>query len=1041
MNWAIIILSSLFLLSCGKSTTSPVEVNSSTTSSEELDSSSVLLSPKAYDFSVSKFFFQKEMLASTDKRYVEVQIRKSSSSESLNNLNSSKGAKEVLIKAKHLVLTPGHQQGVFEQLNNMVDISKVTIEAEVIDVFNQINIPNANVYISAREINLSSNGQIDITPLGFSDRATLPFAGKDGLDAGEIILNVKNINYSKKRTKALFILDGGEGQAGSLGVKGRNGSRLRDLGSGVVFRTKSRETCEHIDNPTFERDRFKLKNNKRLICSSHSSKEGTNAWPTNGSKATAGSRPGVGGKGGWMRSHVKIPKELVSVEGGKSGESSGLTKGGVAGVPKVSFHQNIFIDRRNRTHLKGNTKRVASSGADAIAPEAKKERGLKGSFEISPLLKMWQAEGYLEKELLFANDLYLNNHIEESKSLFRKLDKGLNWLGLGNKSIKGLALKAKLNENLMKINSQKDFFGHSLSWVPNYSFEANFSKFKSDLEYSMETLYLTYWIRNSQKSLESKLKAMEEVQTKLLEDIEVSKESYNNLISKLPILNEKIDTFRVEEEYFAKEVRRVEIEIESMARDNIVDRNKVPLLKKVLRTAAAISTAIPAGQPALGLIGSSLGTLSEHIGENNSLGDIIEDSSSIYKNFQSLNLEDSSNAWNESWSKVKLSRVKEINSKRELKEYLSDVSEFSKPIITAAQEQASEWKKREVPRTEIAQEIQRIKSTHAIFKDLSEKLESFMHKKNSLVREVQEVQSEITSTLGSIYSSFDKVSELSHFKKNFLDGSDSNITSFLDTLEEDTKSRILKYQYEVARAYEYRLLRPYRKSVNLDVTLEKMKAIVEANTETFLSAKEFDTLRAVYTSELSSIAENILFELSGENFPLQREKVLQFNQSELKALNNGKDIYLNLMAKDFFPDDMHDIRINSILVENLDVDSEGSFGRSEEVSLEIAYSGKSYIKKGEDYYFFEKDINSQKTKWGSTFDLISGEQSEILESPTASSLIYNLLGQNSEDKIMLLSRPGGLTQLKIRLRKDVSPDVQVSLHSAKIRIIYDYNTF
>ena len=1041
MNWAILLLLSFFLLSCGKDITTPTDVQSSTTSVEESDSSRVLLNPKVYAPSVRKFFFQKEVLPSTDKRYVQVLVSRDSTSKSLNNLNLSKGTKEVLIKAKHLVLNAGHQQGVFEQLNNMVDITKVTIEAEIVDVFDKISIPNASVYISAREINFSSGGQVDITPLGYSDKATLPSEGKVGLDAGEVILNVKNVNFSKGRTKALFILNGGEGQGGSLGAKGVNGSKVRDLGRGVIFRAISKESCEMLDNPIFERDRFKFKNNKRLVCSSHSSSEGSRVWPTDGGNATAGSAPGIGGKGGWMRTHIAIPKKLVSVKGGKSGESSGVTKGGSAGVPKVSYHQSVFIDRNNTTHLRSNTKRVSSSGADAKAPEAKKGRGEDGKFEISPLLKLWQAEGYLEKELLYANDLYLSNYIEESKTIFRKLDESLNLFGLGDRSIKGMALRAKVNENFMKINSQRDFFGNSLNWVPNFSFEANFSKFRSDLKYSMETLYLTYWIRNSQKSLESKLKAMEEVQTKLLEDIEVKKENYSNLISKLPVLNEKIDTFRVEEDYFSKEVRRVEIEIAAMARDNIIDRNKVPLFKKTLRTLSAISTAIPAGQPALGLIGSSLQVLSGHIGVNNSLGEIIEDSSSIYKNFQNLKLEESSSAWNESWSKVKLSRIKEINSKRELKEYLSDISEFSKPIIAAAQEQASEWRKKEVPRSEIAKEIQKIKGTHAIFKDLSQKLESFMHKKNILVREVQEIQSEITSTLSSIYSSFDKVSELSHFKKNLLDGSDLNITNFLDSLEEDTTNRILKYHYEVARAYEYRLLRPYRKNINLIATLEKMQSIVEANTETFLSSKEFDILRVIYTSELASIAENILYEFSGENFPLQREKVLQFNNAELDALNDGKDIYLDLMAKDFFPEDMQDIRINSILVESLDVDSEGSLGRSEEISLEIAYSGESYIKKGGDYYFFKKDINSQKTKWGSTFDLISGEQSEILESPTANSLIYNLLGQNSENKIMLLSRPGGLTQLKVRLRKDVSPEVQVSLHSAKIRIIYDYNTF
>lgn len=1038
MKKIILVLSAVLIVGCGKESGEPsVSPIIDTLEGVEQESSKVLLSPRVHNYKVKKFFFKRETLPSTDKRYIEIQIKKILDENNFNNLNQSMGLKEILIKGKHLVLSKGHQQGIFEQLNKMTDISKLTIEAQTVDLFEDLHLPGTSVYISAHELNLAKKGSLDITPLGFSSRPKLLEKGRDGQNSGEIVLNIKKLNYDQNRRSSVFILNGGRGQDGSLGVKGPNGSRVRDLGNGVVFKTLTKEFCDLLDTRHFERERF----NKRLVCSTHTSYEGSKVWPTDGRDAISGSRPGTGGRGGFFLTYVKFPRELVEVKGGLSGQSAGLIKGGEAGTPLVSYHQEFFINRNNSSQLKSTKKKVSSKGIDAVSPGPEKSIGEDGACEYSSLVKFWETEGYLEKDLLFATDLYINNHIEEARLLFSELDWSLNFKEIGGDSVKSMALKSKVNESRLKINSQKDYFGNSVNWVPNYSLEANFSKFKKDLEFSFKTLYMTYWIKNSQKSIESKVEAMEKVQSSLFEEIERGKEAYENLVFKIPLLKEKIDTFRVQEEYFSNEVRRVEKEINKMARENIIERHRVPFFKKALSSVAALSTAIPAGQPALGLIGSSLGILSSHIGTHRPLGDIISDSSSIYNNFQSLKLEESSQNWNEIWSKVKLNRVAEINNKDELKEYLNNLTEFSKPIIAAAKVQADHWRKREISRTEISAEIEKIKNTHSVFKDVTKSLKRFMDQKNVLVREVNTIQADILKTISSIYNNFDKVSELNYHKGELLSNGDTNMVSLLDSLEAETKSRILKYNYEVARAYEYRLLKPYFNNININSTIEKMKAIVEVDTEAYLSSKDFEALEGIYTSELAEIVDRTLTELNNDGLPLQREKVLQLNRAEVNALNSGKDIYLDLVTEKIFSDDMHDVRINKVLVEDLAVENLEELGRSAEVSLEIAYSGESFIKKGGTLYFFEKDTHKQKTKWGASLDLISGVQSEIKSSPSSDSLINSLIGNQASDDIMLLSRPGGLTQLKVRFRNNSNPKIKMKLHRSRIRIIYDYNTF
>lgn len=1035
MKMRILLLSTLLFASCGKDSSSGISAHNNQFISETNEGQdSVLLAPKFYNLSAFKFFHKKEILQSDDKRYVDIQVKYTEESV-WNNIAHSKGVKEILIKGKKIILSPSHQQGLFEQLHNMTDIKSVTIEAESIDISKELKIPSASIFISARDINFSSSGQFNITPLGFSNKATRPAHGKDGVSAGEIVLNIDSIHYDEARTGPILILNGGEGQDGALGEHGDHGNKLRDLGGGAVYIEKIIEHCEHIDTPRF--GRF----DKATHCSTRLEKSGAKSWPRDGQDAIAGTRPGTGGRGGIITSNVKLKDSLISSLGGLSGHRGGEYNGGRAGEPVTAIHKKLFIDRNGRQSLREQTKRVSVKGRDVVSPAASKVRGESGKINVVNDSKSWAREGYLEKELLYANDLFVNNHIEKARESFLKINHAIKELSSEEKTVKTISIESGLSKSLMKINSQRDFYGNSVNWVPNFSLEANFSKYKTDLEYSLKTLYFTYWIKNSQKSLESKVSALESIQEGLLENIERYKESYNGLISKVPFLKEKISDFKVYENYFLSEVKRVENEISAMARNNVIDRHKVPFLRKALSSVAAISTAIPAGQPALGLIGTSLDVLTSTFDRNSSINDIIRNSETIYDNFNSLKIDESSDDWNKKWSEVKLSRVKEITNKDELKKYLSSVINFSEPIIKGVKEQAVLWRDKEVPSSEIALEIEKIKSTHSIFKSLTKNLEKYMTLKKALIDEVNSIQIEISNVLNSINSNFDKISDMSIEKSNLLNGSDSNLASLLDRMEQQAKSRLLRYHYEMARAYEYRLLRPYRRNINLDSVISKIQRIVHADSKGFLSSSDFDSLKGLFTDELSWIVENTLTELNREGLPLQREKVLKLNENEVELLNNGEDIYLDLISKEVFSSEMEDIRINNIVIENLESKSSSSIGQSAEISLEVAYSGESFIKKGGKYFFFKKNLNEDKVAWGATLDLISGETSTIESSPSAESLIRSIIGEGSDESLMLLSRPGGLTQLKVKLRKSSFPKVNLNLRGARFRIIYDYNTF
>jgi len=1009
-----------------------------------------LLSPKFYQFDVKKMFSKKDTFTVLDKRYFSLETIKDKSQSSLNNQSFPNGLRTIVLKGKHLVLKKGNSQRLIEQLTKSYDLKELVIMAETLEVHDELLIPSTKVSIQAKSLVFKNQGSINTTPKDYSNRAKQFQNGKRGADAGNIDVKVSELIVDSSVTKPVFVLVGGNGQVAGLGQNGTPGRSMRDLGGGVVFRKKFQENCIRERPDIHLRDMDKSNKNNKMWWDCYWRDKGTDgsqSWPSNGQPAQSGGAPGEPGNGGVLSINIAIEQDLINVTGGKAGAVAGKFVGGAAGTPTTAHHKKYFDHHHSQNGGRDEDKTTEShsyvKGADVVSPSAKNQNGKLGRLSINDDKDGWFNEGYSEFNNLYANDLYIANRLDEAQKVFSNFEADYKGVEKTNKNINPVITidYSKAIKQSYQIRGHLDYFGHSGTWVPSLSLEANYSAFETEVDRSMRILYLTYWLQNSHRKVEERVSAVDATQDEIYNRIQEDSKKHEAISEKMPILNAKVEEFKVQQEQFQNELKFVLARIDELARKNIIDRNKVSSLKKMVGIVAAISTVIPAGQPALAAAGTALNTIVKIAESDKPLQAIIDEAPDLYKLYKGSKIEESAKNWNKEWGKIKYSHYKTLKTKEEKKAYLKNLIKFSKPIAKEIAMQTDIWKKQQVPKNEFEAEVRKIKNAHPLFNELTNKLRQLVAKREVLTREILSLNKDLLSLVSNINEGFVTIRDLAENKSKLSKGLDLDLNHTMLEIEENTKERLLKYHYRMARAYEYRLLKKYKENLQLDAVVNKMKSLISANSGMELSDNQFANLKAIYEEKLSIIVNEVVDRIQNEGRTDVRSKEFKLTKSEISTLNSGHTIYLDIIGMNLFDSEIEDIRINDIIVSNLDVELDGNVERHAEAILEINYTGSSYIKKGDETFLFEFDDvkKASNLRWGATQNVLTGDTVQIRPSFVEQSLLRQLLKMDDE-KVLLLSRPGALTQLAIKLKTKSDPGTKLKLEEASLKMNYDYRS-
>ncbi|MCF8057764.1 MAG: hypothetical protein K9K67_00600 [Bacteriovoracaceae bacterium] len=1027
----------LSLVSCGDGTTVVKERNiyldDFIDPSLKEDSVLSILGPQTAKFKSKALIKRGRPLAPSDKRYLRVEVEWNKSLLNFNHQVLEKGTREIHISGKDIVFEAADRQGILEIIEGFRDISHVTIHGENLEINTSVKILGANVEIKAKRLIIGPKGELDLTPPSFETSASQFQNGLDGLKGAQLSLILKEAPIIHPREeKRIFILNGGNGQDAGAGQDGADGVSRRDLGNGIVA----------VWTPVCPRRGGILKSS--MVTCEYKFKDGHPSPPENGKNGLAGGRPGVPGDGGSIRSNWTLPLGSYDLRAGQVGKNAGIYKGGQPGGPNPYMVVGRGI---------GEGIYTLSAGQDARSPGALKSNGIDGVFE-KVQTQNWFNSGYFEYSLKYANDLHKQNQISHSLESIEEIlghcNEALDFEFLDNQlSYQKCQTGHKRHFNLV---SNLDFYGHSATWTPNLSFETNYKLFNEEVSRSFQILFMTYWLTDKQRSLEENLSAVNSTQKQLLEEIEEESDKFNSIVKVIPEIKKKLSDVLVKEEGFREELRLLEIKITEEANNRVIDRNKVSSLKKMVKSLASLATVIPVGQPAFGVVANTVDSIVQGIGTDKPLEEFFRRLPNNLSSFKPSVFQQSKNSWNQMRERIDLSHLQNIfslspensdYSNADIKlmklKYFDDLNSFMVPIVREISRQANTSKKQQVPASEVEKEILKIKNSHPIFNEITNNLKALIATKTELNAEIVDLNSNLGIITNKIGDNFQDITRLSEQKLALSKGNDFVLKEILKQIGDRAKSRLDKYYYLLLKSYQYRMLSNYEGELDLRPSEEKILTLVKANDNGRMTPDEFISVKEIYNDQIAQMIKSIVDEAnSGTLFHTQAKRGFRLSENQLVALNSGFDVYIDLKQGDISFDELTEVRINSVEVEKLEFTIEGNPGVIAEGQLTVQHTGSSYFKKANEYLAFDFGDTASKSrlKWGGTKNVLLDSLNPIRPSFSDESLLSALI-ESDEDRL-LFARPGGLTNLKIKLKTKVDNGAKLKLKEGHILINYDY---
>ena|GEM_PF-4737171 len=956
--------------------------------------------------------------------FVEVTEYRNNELQSFNFNDLQEGAREINISAKDLIIT---KDSKYYQLlggeNGLNDTSKVTIHAETVLINAPIRLKSADLDIFAKNLELGPEGVINLSGIKYELPLGLSEAGRGGTDSGSLGLFVENFRNNSKEGYPI-LLAGGEGSDGGLGRDGNPGQNVpinRNVEGRAVVRYRE-EGCI-LDPPTPPSFGGMKRRDGLAICNFRNW-HGVNLFSGNGENGIPAGVPGVGGKGGNITSNNKELEKIAVFKGGQSGQAGPNYKGGDAGKPIESCHLSNY----QGGHADSWDCRTSLKGHDVNSPKAESEKGEKGEFYTEE--KNWLTLGALEQMNAYAKEKFLQNKFEAAKKYYEFISYSAD--KLNNYDLKASFLKSSSLTNLKNLYTHKDYFGKQSGWVPHLSLEASIITFEKQLEESFKQLFLNYILSRRITNLNTTREAIgEQIAIKNEEQLSLNEQA-NELNDHLGKLKINLLALEQKESEFQQNLLALEESLKAFARDNI----KIPHAKKAVALLGALSKAIPVGQPAFGIVGDGLDLLYNTFQAEDSVQYALKKYPSFYERVGDINFDGASDAWNTAYSQLDTTGFGDMKPKERL-ELLKRINKFNSPMIKAAFDTIETWKDREVQNSRFEEELLKLKAAHPVYQDITKQLSELMEKKLTLKGELEGYIQNLSLVVNGYQENILTLHNL-HEIKNRKDAVHSPILiQYLKKLDEENKENLLKSYYQLVKAYEYRTLVPYKRSLNLKPLVDQAIKLAEEAQEREVKPEEFESFKGFYKSELQKIYNEALE--GGFDYEKEGHIWIHLNDLQLKALQCEKEIFIDL--GDYLENENMNARINKVEFDenlNFEVDDNPFLNGAFEITVRpldfgvLENEGVRYL-----FRYDSEKIESTST-WGVSADIRSGSVDFI--DPDRSwngSLWRSYIGNNSFG-IPFLSRVGANTVLKAKLKKRANSAFDLKLKDVKFKVNFSY---
>lgn len=360
--------------------------------------------------------------------------------------NQIRPTRSIEIAGKTVVFEQGHTNGLYDAFNEDNDIENFAVHAETLIVRSPLRLPQTDVTLYARELCFEGNdAHIETTPRSLTTRPWYTVAGQNGLDAGEVTVSIESLtNQPSGLTR--FILKGGGGQLGGLGVNGVRGTDKEgfDTDGGISTR---HTTALHVSEDYYwmadpilqisiyvDHEDYYYPNSGSVF-SSYQYDRAEYWQPGDGANAVAGGKPGNGGAGGWVKGNLRLVDYVANLGGASANPTH--HSGGEPGMPQPAlkvretgdeyylvppffpFPSNPFSESRSWSILESH---ISQPGGNVVSPPPDFEFGHSGRQIALGHSLSWLSPKALSMVFTNAEDAYLGGNFSEAEEVLADYD-------------------------------------------------------------------------------------------------------------------------------------------------------------------------------------------------------------------------------------------------------------------------------------------------------------------------------------------------------------------------------------------------------------------------------------------------------------------------------------------------------------------------------------------------------------------------------------------------------------------------------------------
>jgi len=972
------------------------------------------------------------------------------------------------------------------------DIAELTIHAGKLVVRHPLRLPQTNVRIYAEELLFDDDpdsseedyARIDTTPLSWPEEASRigPESkdGRDGHAAGDIALYLRRAPNPDPSGRPRLILNGGKGQNPKQGKAGD------DMRHGTALTPAN---C-----PCFHNACYVPPSVIRRVVQVRVDDQGSGRWgcactnpdylPKSGGDADPSGIPGHGGDAGNISSNRRWADGLFEALGAAPGAPGQAMAGGARG--KIAYNWNGENALLLEPPLRAGDPSPDSIGTPNGKPECalsvipvhpgsdtpatSNSPGLDGGFDYEDAVRSWISPSSLRTIVARARDLYLARHHDLVLGTARKyrvlLDEyrqdEAEWQKRSTQEqVEFLQLQAELSSLEHQLNASLDYFGNPPGWAPIFSLDFVADVYESEIDFALRAMYLANTVTGDADAIVDRQTLLTVTKLQAEAELEHLRDTAASAKDEVSAVQKSVRGLRNEIERAEADLRLRYNVLRDLARNSLRVRAAGPGWKRALGVMANALKVLPVPDPivktiALGAEFLTTVDLSDPVAARTAGEKFLEE---VDAKAETLAAEGQD--WFEKLEGV-VETVRGIDSPGTAvligEGLVADLKDVLKPLEEAQNELTKMSQGVSIPASAVQAELNRIAAADPFVADLNDTVSSLASRKQNLVERLNVATSAFATAIVDVHRAVLAVDTIAGEWRDDARAPDGRVVQYVVDLGDRSRARLLKYEYQLKRAYEYRLLKPYEGSLavaKVQAEIERLRSYTpESNCQASgltLSECDFEMLRVLYEDKLVEMRGKAIEDYTGTH---RAFATASLTETELALLNAGKKVRLNLWERGLVPTTMENVRLLRIGLDgSQDQSDEGrpSITTSSELApqdqpvvvLKVEHPGAGYLTSGhETYSVTQTNRNGAPLAWVTTYDPWGQGQGPVAQlhgpfdakNSSMAETLCELYDESNCDERSIFAQPPVWADLVLQRADSRYEDVDVTF----LRLRFDY---